>query len=366
MISLTDAVKERLHMLRDVLRAEKLDAVVVTKEVNLHYFSGFRGDDTALVVTRKKALLITDNRYTEQAGQQAPLYKVVEQRHGLFKKTAKCLARIGVKRVGFEGAALSYNEYRQLKKLLSDRDIKLKKSLDLDILREVKDELELAKLRKACEIADAAFDDIVKFIRPGVTELAVAAHLENTMRELGSEEPSFTTIVASGIRGSMPHATATTAEIQTGDFVTMDYGAVYDGYHSDITRTVCVGAASDRQKELYHAVLETQQSVLPLIKTGASGRDVHMAAVANLKKYDLAQYFGHGLGHSVGLEIHEEPRLSPSSTCESLLPGMVITDEPGVYLPGYGGLRIEDSVLVTDEGGEPLTKSAKELIEIRF
>ena len=193
----------------------------------------------------------------------------------------------------------------------------------------------------------------------------MAARLEQVMREAGSEKPSFDTIVASGLRGSMPHGTATEKVIEAGDFVTMDYGAKYQGYCSDITRTVCVGEATARQREVYGAVLGAQELVLSLIAPGKSGKEIDAASREFLKKYDLAQYFGHGLGHSLGLEIHEEPRLSPSSTCEHLMPGMLITDEPGVYLPGWGGLRIEDTVLVTATGSERLTKSSKQLVEIR-
>ena len=203
------------------------------------------------------------------------------------------------------------------------------------------------------------------FIRPGRTEIEVAARLEQVMREAGSEKPSFDTIVASGLRGSMPHGTATEKVIEAGDFVTMDYGAKFEGYCSDITRTVCVGEATARQREVYEAVLGAQEMVLAAIAPGKSGKEIDAASREFLKKYDLAQYFGHGLGHSLGLEIHEEPRLSPSSTCEHLMPGMLITDEPGVYLPGWGGLRIEDTVLVTETGSERLTKSSKALREIR-
>ena len=212
------------------------------------------------------------------------------------------------------------------------------------VLRQVKDEEEIACIRRACSFADKAFEDIVHFIRPGRTELEVAARLEQAMREAGSEKPSFDTIVASGLRGSMPHGTATEKVIEAGDFVTMDYGAKYQGYCSDITRTVCVGEATARQREVYGAVLGAQELVLSLIAPGKSGKEIDAASREFLKKYDLAQYFGHGLGHSLGLEIHEEPRLSPSSTCEHLVPGMLITDEPGVYESGVVGIRIENEL----------------------
>ena len=331
----------RLEALRALLAREGLDAVVVTKYVNLHYFSGFRGDDTTLVVTQDHALLITDNRYTEQAQKQAPLYEIVEQKGGLLKKTAECLEKLGCQKVGFEG------------------------NVTLDALRAVKDAEEIGCIRRACEIADKAFSDIVTFIRPGRTEIEVAARLEQVMRAAGSEKPSFDTIVASGLRGSMPHGTATEKVIEEGDFVTMDYGAKFQGYCSDITRTVCVGHATPRQREVYGAVLGTQKLVLSLIGPHKSCLAIDTASREYLARYDLAKYVGHGLGHSLGLEIHESPRLSRSCAPEDVLvPGNLITDEPGVYLPGWGGLRIEDTVLVTETGCERLTKSDKSLLEL--
>lgn len=352
----------RLGALRALMAEKKLDAIIITKYVNLHYFSGFRGDDTTLVVSKDKAMLITDSRYTEQATAQAPLFEIIEQKDGLLKKTAKCVKSINAKRVGFEGNALIYDDFVRLTELLAGIDFTT--ALKLDELRQVKDADEIKLIRRACEIADIAFADVVKYIQPGMTEVEVAAHMENCMRQNGAEGTSFTTIMASGVRGSLPHGIATDKVINSGEFVTMDYGAIYGGYMSDITRTICVGEASERQHEIYDAVLESQLLGLSLIKPGVSGKSVHIAVRDNLAKYDLAKYFGHGLGHSLGLEIHEEPRLSPASKCEALVPGMLVTDEPGVYIPGWGGLRIEDTVLVTEDGAEALTQAPKALIEI--
>ena len=353
-------IQRRLSALRSLLSAHRLDAVVVTKEVNLHYFSGFRGDDTTLVITQDKAFIVTDSRYTEQAKQQAPEFTLVEQKDGLLKKTAEVLAEEDAKAIGFEGNAMIFDTYAKLRELLKGRTFET--PLCLDTLRQIKDEGEIAMIRKACEIADAAFDDVIHYMKAGMTEIDVAAHMESFMRAHGSEGPSFTTIMASGVRGALPHGVATDKVIEDGEFVTMDYGAIYGGYHSDITRTVVIGKPSDRQRELYDAVLEAQKYALTLIRPGASGKDVDAKVRAKLQEHDLG--FGHGLGHCVGLEIHEEPRLSPKSTCESLQPGIVITDEPGVYIPGFGGLRIEDTVLVTPDGCEPLTKADKNLVEI--
>ena len=353
-------IPERLAALRSLMAEHQLDAFVVSKEVNLHYFSGFRGDDTMLVITPSKQFLVTDSRYTEQAHQQAPLYELVEQTAGLLLRTSEVLIAEKAKAIGFEGNALTYDRYAKLKGLLHGRAFET--SVDLGVLRQVKDAEEIACIRKACEIADKAFYDVVDYMKPGMTELDVAAHMEAFMRAHGSDGPSFTTIVASGVRGALPHGVATDKVLEDGDFVTMDYGAIYEGYHSDITRTVVIGHASKRQRAVYDAVLHAQELALTLIRPGASGKSVDAAVRAELAKSGLA--FGHGLGHSLGLEIHEEPRLSPKSACEALVPGMLITDEPGYYESGWGGLRIEDTVLVTPSGCERFTTSDKRLVEI--
>ena len=354
---------ERLARLRDFLRGKEADAVVVNKEANLRYFSGFRGDDTLLLISQTDALLVTDSRYTEQAAQEAPLFEVVEQKEGLLAKAAECVKARGWKKLAFEGNAMLYDTFVRFGEQL-DHNATLDVSVHLDRLREVKEAEEIARIRKACEIADAAFLDVVKFIRPGVSEREVAVRLETTMRSLGSERPAFTTIVASGERGSLPHGIATEKLIVSGEFVTMDFGAMYEGYHSDMTRTVCVGHASDAQRKLYGTVLDAQEFGVSLVKPGASGKDVDGLVRQRLADAGYGEYFGHGLGHSLGLEIHEEPRLSKKSDCEHLLPGMLVTVEPGVYLPGKGGIRIEDTVLVTETDGVPLTKSGKELMEL--
>ena len=353
-------IQRRLSALRSLLSAHRLDAVVVTKEVNLHYFSGFRGDDTTLVITQDKAFIVTDSRYTEQAKQQAPEFTLVEQKDGLLKKTADVLAQEDAKAIGFEGNAMIFDTYAKLRELLKGRTFET--PLCLDTLRQIKDEGEITMIRKACEIADAAFDDVIHYMKAGMTEIDVAAHMESFMRAHGSEGPSFTTIMASGVRGALPHGVATDKVIEEGEFVTMDYGAIYGGYHSDITRTVVIGHASKRQRAVYDAVLHAQELALTLIRPGASGKSVDAAVRAELAKSGLS--FGHGLGHSLGLEIHEEPRLSPKSACEALVSGMLITDEPGYYEPAWGGLRIEDTVLVTPDGCERLTTSDKRLVEI--
>ena len=217
-------------------------------------------------------------------------------------------------------------------------------------MRQIKDAAEIDCIKRACEIADKAFAEILKFIKAGVREYEVAAEMEYLMRKFGSERAAFDTIVASGVRGSLPHG--------------RDFGAVYNGYHSDITRTICVGKASAKQREIYNAVLSAQMYGLEVIKVGVGGKAIDEKVRERLKSLGYGDYFTHSLGHSLGLNIHEEPRLSPLSKCERLEVNMLVTDEPGVYIPNFGGVRIEDTVLVTQYGALPLTKSPKKLLEI--
>lgn len=354
-------MEARIARLRALLTEKIVDAVLVTKEENVHYFSGFRGDSTALLVTHERLLLITDSRYTEQAAVQAPLYEIVEQRDGLYRKAAELAEDAGTVALGFEGGALVYDHVVKLRELLGE--ISLDTPLHLDPLRQVKDADELVLIRRACEIADEGFAHILSYIQPGMTEMEVAAELEHHMRMLGSERPAFQTIIASGVRGSLPHGVASDKVIARGELVTMDFGAVCAGYHSDITRTICVGRADARQRELYDAVLTAQQRALAALRPGVTGIEVDRVARDCLADHELDQYFGHGLGHSLGLEIHEEPRLSKAGK-DMMQPNMLITDEPGVYIPGWGGIRIEDTVLITADGAEALTHAPKEFIEI--
>ena len=354
-------VKGRIERLRALLTEKVVDAVLVTKEENVHYFSGFRGDSTALLVTHERLLLVTDSRYTEQASTEASLYEIVEQRDGLYRKVAELAVEAGVVALGYEGAALVCDQYEKLKEMLGE--ISFDTSLALDALRQVKDADEIALIRRACAIADEGFAHIIRYIQPGMTEMEVAAELEHYMRTLGSERPAFQTIIASGVRGSLPHGVASDKVIARGELVTMDFGAVCVGYHSDITRTICVGRADVRQREIYGAVLSAQMRALAALRPGVTGIEVDRIARDSLAEKNFEQYFGHGLGHSLGLEIHEEPRLSKAGK-HIMQPNMLITDEPGVYIPGWGGIRIEDTVLITADGSEPLTRAPKEFIEI--
>lgn len=354
-------MNDRLTRLREQITSHDADGVLVTKAENLHYFSGFTGGEGALVITMTDAVLITDSRYTEQAEQETKGFRIVRQERALLAEIVEVLAKAGKKKILVEQNHLTLEAYLALKQA-DDKAVWI--PTELDSLRIIKDEREIELIRKAVAISDDAFSRIIKTIRAGMTEKEVAAELEYQMRLLGSQRPAFTTIVASGVRGSLPHGVATDKVIAEGEFVTMDFGAVYQGYHSDITRTVCVGKASQKQKELYHVVLDAQLNGVGAVCAGKTNNEVDMAARYVISQHGYGEYFGHGLGHGVGLEIHEYPRLSPKAEKMTLASGMIVTVEPGIYLPEQGGIRIEDTVLVTSRGCDKLTQSTKKLLEL--
>ena len=351
----------RLASLYEKISAEEVDALLITKIANVTYFSGFRGDSSALLVGKNFRKLLTDGRYVEQAKRETKNFQIVEQTEGLYKKLVEEMKNSGCKKFGIESLDITVAKRDYLAKEFAGVEFK---SVELDTLRQVKDAAEIACIKKACEIADRAFDKILDFIKPEVSEVEVAAELEYLMRKFGSERAAFTTIIASGWRGSLPHGIATDKKIEAGELVTMDFGAVFNGYHSDITRTICVGKASAEQRKIYNAVLSAQIYGLEVITAGKGGKDIDEAVRKTLEDAGFGKNFVHGLGHGVGLEIHEEPRLSKLSKTEKLLPNMIVTDEPGLYFENVGGVRIEDTVLVTRGSAEPLTHSPKNLIEL--
>ena len=347
-----------------VLEEKKADAVLVSDGYNMRYLSGFRGATGYLYISKKKQVLMTDSRYTTMAKEEAPDFEVQElvtgQTYGQMVQAL--IAEEGAQHVAYEDAYMLVRTYQELQEDCKGKiDIPLGESLDL--LRSVKADWELEYLAKAEAVGDQAFMHMLDVLKPGMTELEVAAELEYFMKTHGAENLSFETIVASGPNSAMPHAMPSNRKLEKGDFVTMDFGCLYQGYCSDMTRTVVMGKASDKQKEIYSVVLEAQLSALDALKGGVRGCDVDKVARDIIAKAGYGAYFGHGLGHSVGLFIHEEPRLS--KLCEELiLPNMIQTVEPGIYVPGFGGVRIEDMVVVTEDGYRNLTHSTKELIEL--
>ena len=368
----------RLDDIRLLLEQREMDAVLVTDGYNMHHISSFSGHEGALLITKDKAYLITDSRYTEIAGKEASDFEVLDIKGKRYPEYVDELLKASVSgikpgrklRLGFEDKSISYEAYRNYAEKLEGTAELVELKTALTDMRKVKTKGELECLAKAESIGDDAFTHIIGYLKSnlktGLTETDVALELEVYMRKHGASGLSFDTIVASGINSSMPHAVPTGKLIEKGDFLTMDFGCVYKGYCSDMTRTVFIGGESDisdEQLKVYETVYKAQTESLKLIKPGASCKEVDKCARDIIADAGYGDFFGHGLGHGVGLYIHEEPRFSPK--CESELePGVVITCEPGIYLPGRFGVRIEDMVAVTEDGYENLAHSDKELLYI--
>lgn len=357
----TVTLKEKI---KKILVEKNLDGVLISDPYNMRYISGFCGGTGYLYLSENKSVVLTDSRYTTAAKQEAQDFKVVEVDKGrdYYKAVFALVLEDKVKRLGFESENISYSDYLEWEKSLKDVVLVPLKD-EFTRLRSIKSDWEIERLHSAERIGDKAFEKILGIIKPGMTELSVAAHLEFIMKQEGAENTSFDTIAASGINSAMPHAIPGNKVIEAGDFLTMDFGCVYEGYCSDMTRTVVVGKASKKQKEVYDTVKRAQKEALDFLKAGYKGKEVDKVARDVIKKAGYGKYFGHGLGHSVGLYIHENPRLSPTE--EGIIEeGMIETVEPGIYIPGFGGVRIEDMVVVTRDGIRNLTASPKELIEI--
>lgn len=347
-----------------ILKKIQAEAVLVTCPYNLRYVSGFCGGEGLAYVSQGRRVLITDSRYTQAAAQETD-FDVVEwnRKRSKEKILKELLAQDGITRVAYEEKAMLAGDFFALSKQLSGVREWVPVKDALEELRMVKTPEEIDCLAKAEHIGDEAFVKLLGVIRPGMTELEVVAELEYLMRKAGGEGTSFDTIAASGIHSSMPHAIPTTKKLCSGDFLTLDFGCKYNGYCSDMTRTVVIGKASTEQKKLYNIVLEANLAVLAMLKAGYQGREIDKVARDIIAANGYGDCFGHGLGHSVGLFIHESPRLSPGE--ERVIESNVIeTVEPGIYVPGFGGVRIEDMVVVTENGCTVLSQSDKNLIEL--
>ncbi|AET66693.1 Xaa-Pro aminopeptidase [Desulfosporosinus orientis DSM 765] len=348
----------RLQQLREQMRSESIDAYVVMRPENARYLSGFTGGESTLYITLDKAYLLTDFRYIEQAEAEAPNFDIIDAGYDHFGK----LREIGqqAQKVGFEGDFVTYLDFGKLKDAFLQREL-ISLPYLVSNLRSVKDDSEIPLIRRAVEIADAAFHEILTTIEVGQTEAEIGLNLEFSMRRAGASGGSFDFIVASGIRSSLPHGTASTKRVQSGEFLTMDFGAIYQGYCSDITRTVFIGEPEDKHREIYEIVLAAQLAGIQAVEPGRPGKEVDEIARTFIEKAGYGGYFGHGLGHSVGLAIHEGPNLNKREE-RRLEPGMIVTVEPGIYIPNWGGVRIEDMVMVTEDGCQVLTQAPKDFI----
>ena len=350
---------EKLTKLRSMLRQEGIDGLLLTNSYNRTYMTGFTGTAGVVLLSAERALFITDFRYVEQAQKQAVGYEIVQHTGPITEEVAKRAKELGITKLGFEQDTLTYSEYRMYGDKTEAELVPV--SGLVEKLRLIKTDAEIKILKEAAQIADAAFTHILSFIRPGVSELAVSNELEFFMRKQGAAASSFDIIVASGHRSALPHGVASEKLIETGEFVTLDFGAYYKGYCSDITRTIAVGEPSQDLKDIYDVVLEAQLRGLDGIRAGITGKEADALTRDYITEKGYGKYFGHSTGHGIGLEIHEGPGLSFRSDT-ALEPGMAVTVEPGIYIAGLGGVRIEDDVIVTKEGNEILTHSPKELI----
>ncbi|MGP3559844.1 M24 family metallopeptidase [Geobacillus sp. BK01] len=350
---------EKLEKLRTLLEERHIDGLLVTNGYNRRYITGFTGTAGVALVSRQGAVFITDFRYVEQASKQVEGFEIVQHSGLIVEEIARQVKRLGVAKLGFEQEHVTYAAYKAYEEAIGAELVPT--SSMVEKLRLIKSEAEIKILKEAAEIADAAFAHILSFIRPGVKEMEVANELEFFMRKQGASSSSFDTIVASGYRSALPHGVASDKTIERGEFVTLDFGAYYKGYCSDLTRTVAVGGISAELKTIYEIVLEAQRRGLSGLKAGMTGKEADALTRDYIREQGYGDYFGHSTGHGIGLEIHEGPTLSFRSDAV-LEPGMVVTVEPGIYIPGLGGVRIEDDAVITADGNEALTHSPKELI----
>jgi len=354
----------RLGRLPQVMAQSKLDALLITHLPNIQYLCGFTGSSAALFVADGALTFFTDGRYAEQAHAQVQGCKVRISRKPSLVAAAEWLgAKARLRRIGIEAAHLTVAERAVVAAALGHGSRLVDAPPLVERLRQIKDADEIARIRAACQLGSGLFDRVKTVLRPGVSEAEVAGELEFTARKRGAEQMAFPTIIAGGKRSALPHGRASTAAIPPRGFVVCDFGVILSGYCSDMTRTVHVGPPSLKARRVYNAVREAQQAALEAVRLGATAGEVDGAARNVLKKKNLGQYFTHSTGHGVGLEIHEAPRIAGGQK-EPLQAGMVITIEPGAYLPGEWGVRIEDTVVVTETGCEILTACSKDLVTI--
>lgn len=343
---------------------QEVDGLLVMQPENRRWVSGFTGSSGVVVVGRQgQPVFLTDFRYTQQAGKQCRGYEIVRHGQQLTADIKAVLERLEIKKLGFEKDYITVGQHAKWTSEMEGIELIPLEDILLD-LRAVKDLEELELLAQAAAIGDKAFTHILGFLRPGLSERRVALELERHMQDLGASGPSFDTIVASGVRSSMPHGVASEKLLEENDFITMDFGCVYKGYCSDMTRTVVLGKASPRQREIYEIVLEAQLAGVEGIRAGITGKEADSVARDIIAAKGYGEHFGHGLGHGVGLAIHESPRAGATSE-DILAVNNLVTVEPGIYLPDWGGVRIEDTVVVQEGGCRNLMTSAKELIEIK-
>lgn len=361
-VSPPEHLAARLRRLRQQMARRKLSAWLTTDPADQFYLTGFDGEDGAVLVTARNVHLITDSRFDQQADMQAPWAGKLVRTGGLTPAVASLIRRLRLERIGLEPGRITLEQFRGLGRQLRGRRL-VSVSDVLDRLRICKDDYEIQRIRKAVAVAQQAFKLTRRWIRPGLTERQIAARLDYQMSCLGADGPSFPTIVAVGANAALPHARPGDKRVTARSAVLIDWGARVGMYCSDLTRVLFVGKIPPRLGRVYQVVLDAQVKAIRAIGHQVPAKEVDAAARQSIKAAGFGERFGHGLGHGLGLEVHEQPRVSWLSKAK-LLCGMVFTVEPGVYLPGVGGVRIEDDVLVTQDGVEVLSTLAKDLQEM--
>jgi Xaa-Pro aminopeptidase len=342
---------------RQVLEEKELDAILITRPENQRYLSGFTGGEGALLISEQDALILTDFRYFEQVAEEAPGFELVKVEGPAALTLKNTLKRLAIKLLGFESTHVSHALYQEWRK--ATRGTKWVATKDVaETIRMIKDDGELASIRRAVAIADDAVEHIRQFAQPGMTEKELAWEIELYMRTQGAEGIAFDLIVGSGPNGAKPHAVVSERMIVEGEPIVMDIGAKVEGYCSDLTRTICLGEADEKLRHVHEVVLQAQLAAEEQAKPGMTGKELDAIAREVIEEAGFAEHFGHGLGHGVGLAVHEMPRVNVRGTTP-LEPGMVFTVEPGIYLPGWGGVRIEDLVCMTDQGATVLSSASK-------
>lgn len=349
----------RIEKLRRRMDEQGIGAVVVTSADNRYYFSNFRGSSGALLITAQHCFLFTDFRYVSQAKEQATKFEVVQHAQNMLALICEYVKKFSVGRLGLELDALPTNDYLMIHGALQGVELVDVQTEFFDI-RMVKDPEELDCIRRGVGMCDQAFAHILTFIRPGMAESEVGLELEFFMRRTGAEGIKANHVIVSGERSALPHGQATNRILGAGEFLTMDIGARVNGYYSDFTRTVAIGEPSEKQREIYEIVRTAQQAALDAIGPGQVCSELDEIARGIIRNAGYGENFGHSLGHSIGLAVHEKPGMR-ATDATILQPGMVITVEPGIYISGFGGVRIEDLIVITDSGYENFTHATKEL-----
>ncbi|HDX9634090.1 M24 family metallopeptidase [Bacillus cereus group sp. MYBK108-2] len=351
----------RITNIQKQLHNYGIDGLLITKKENRQYATNFTGSAGVVLIAAHKAIFITDFRYVDQAKTEIKAAEIIMHKGNLEEEVANQVSKLKIQKLGIEDNNMTLQQFKKLQKYIHTEMVPVCEIIE-DI-RLIKDTSEIETIKIAATIADEAFHHIVTFLKPGISETDVRDELEFFMRKKGATSSSFQIIVASGVRSSLPHGVASNKIIERGDIVTLDFGALYDGYCSDITRTVAIGEPSEEFQKIYNVVREALKRGTEAIKPGETAKSIDDITRNYITEHGYGQYFGHSTGHGLGLEIHEPLRLSQESKA-TLQEGMVVTVEPGIYIPNWGGCRIEDDIVITKDGYDVITKSNRELIII--